>query len=144
MGICMDINPHRFEAPWTAYEFANHVLASETPLVLLSTAWLTHIPVHELAAAAKEPDNATVVYWMERFAPLKLAAEERGVETTVVIANRVGTEEGGANYAGSSCVMRFRPGGGVEIYDVLGRAEERILVVDLGKRPKFTLMRREE
>ncbi|KAH0008518.1 carbon-nitrogen hydrolase, partial [Aureobasidium melanogenum] len=24
MGICMDINPRRFEAPWSAYEFANH------------------------------------------------------------------------------------------------------------------------
>jgi protein N-terminal amidase len=139
----MDINPYRFTAPWTAYEFANHVLASQTPLVVLSTAWLTHIPLEDLHAERFKPDQETVVYWMERFAPLKLAAEKQGIETTVVIANRVGTDPPASSFAGSSCVMRFRRGGVVEIFDVLGRAEEKVLVVDLGKTPKFTLARRE-
>lgn len=35
-GICMDINPYKFEAPWTAYEFANHARESRAKLVIVS------------------------------------------------------------------------------------------------------------
>ena len=65
---------------------------------------------------------------------------EGGRESTVVICNRTG-EEGGACYAGTSCVMRFCAGGRVEIVDVCGRAEERVMLVDLEARAKFALER---
>lgn len=41
VGICMDINPYKFEAPPTAYEFGNSVKDNRVPLVLLPMAW-TH------------------------------------------------------------------------------------------------------
>jgi protein N-terminal amidase len=33
-GICMDINPYKFEAAWTAYEFANHARESRAKFVI--------------------------------------------------------------------------------------------------------------
>jgi protein N-terminal amidase len=139
MGICMDVNNYRFQSPWEAYEFANHVLDSQTPLVVMSNAWLTHIPPEALFAEKEVPDSDTLVYWAERFRPLQDAADSKGTETMVVIANRVGSE-GGANYAGTSCVIKFSREK-VEILNVCGRGEERIMVVDFKAAPKFTLTR---
>ncbi|OJD21667.1 hypothetical protein ACJ73_06993, partial [Blastomyces percursus] len=82
IGICMDINPYRFLAPWTAYEFATHVLASGARLVLLPLAWLTLLKPGELgsgdgegvdeekSALARRPDMETFRYWLLRFLPL--------------------------------------------------------------------------
>jgi len=41
MGICMDLNPYKFEAPWTDYEFAIHAQNIGANVVVLSMAWLT-------------------------------------------------------------------------------------------------------
>jgi protein N-terminal amidase len=35
-GICMDINPYKFEAPWNKFEFANHARESRASLVVVS------------------------------------------------------------------------------------------------------------
>ena len=43
-GICMDLNPHLFTAPWKAYEFASHALRTNAHLVILSTAWTLAAP----------------------------------------------------------------------------------------------------
>ncbi|MCJ1322656.1 hypothetical protein MMC15_008005 [Xylographa vitiligo] len=43
LGICMDLNPHRFLAPWPAFEFAAHARAHDARLVVLSMAWLTRL-----------------------------------------------------------------------------------------------------
>lgn len=71
-GICMDINPYRFEAPFTAWEFANRVIDSRSQLVILSMAWLTLLGPEELASleARGRPDMDTFNYWIQRFWPL--------------------------------------------------------------------------
>jgi len=56
---------------------------------------------------------------------------------TIVLANRCGRERE-TGYAGSSCVVKV-DGEGVKMFDALGRAEERCLVVDTEMRPKFQL-----
>lgn len=153
-GICMDINPYRFEAPWHAYEFANRMLTGNTRLVVLSMAWLTRLVPAELEIGSDSPDMETVAYWLERFFPLVEAAPAE--EVVVVFANRCGVEgnrvgslhvENGEEveegnrvcYAGSSCVMRFQ-GGSVRMYErtpnevaVLGKGEEGLLMVDTEK-----------
>ena len=149
-GICMDINPYKFTAPWTDYEFANTMLRENVRLVVLSTAWLTRLTPAELEDRPREADMETVAYWLERFYPFIEHAPKE--EIIVVFANRCGREgnvtgvthvENGAPveegdavcYAGSSCVMRFK-GGGVAMFDkgdgvaMLGKAEEGLLVVD--------------
>ncbi|OQO01115.1 hypothetical protein B0A48_13358 [Cryoendolithus antarcticus] len=144
-GICMDINPYQFTAPWDAYEFADQAVKSESELVVLSMAWLTHVPIEEMLAKPMDQELGTIAYWVERFAPV-IEATRMGKDVVVVFANRIGVEKNEVEsittklgqviplgdsvcYAGSSCVMRFS-GGEVGIYDMLGGAEEGLLVVD--------------
>ena len=145
-GICMDINPYKFEAPWTSYEFANHALTSGAEIVVLSMAWLTRLSTVELQAYDKQPDLDTVSYWLERLRPLR-GPDGAHQEVVVVFANRCGEEGdlaliGPVRYAGSSTVMGFSRGHGrkdgeVRIWDMLGRAEEGLLVVDTENRAKY-------
>nr|POE76206.1 protein n-terminal amidase [Quercus suber] len=158
MGICMDINPHRFSAPWDAYEFARSMLASKVRLVILSMAWLTRLAPAELEIEPASPDMETVAYWLERFHPFVEQQEiegESAAEILVVFANRCGTEGSATGtvrvemddavdveqgdrvcYAGSSCVMRFQ-GGSVRMFEkktggvaIMGKSEQGMLMVD--------------
>ena len=149
-GICMDINPYQFTAPWTEYEFASTMLREGVRLVVLSTAWLTRLSPHDLDVDPADPDMETVAYWLERFFPFIESASQEDI--IVIFANRCGIEgnrvgsmhiENGEEveegdrvcYAGSSCVMRFHAGE-VRMFDrgegvaILGKAEEGVLVVD--------------
>jgi protein N-terminal amidase len=128
LGICMDINPYKFVAPWTAYEFSKHVLQNNSQLVVLSMAWLTRLTAQEMSELPLRPDNETFSYWIERFFPLQRAT---GPPIFVVMANRCGAE-GPACYAGTSSVICFRDGRGY-IYDILGKWDEQCMVVDLQK-----------
>lgn len=130
-GICMDINPYKFEAPFTAWEFANRVLDSKSQLVILSMAWLTLLSREELDALAGQPEMDTFNYWLNRFWPLvekKMqhagdldGPEESPKRVVIVFANRTGEEPAAddtkppARYAGTSAVVavtqRLRPGG---------------------------------
>ncbi|KAJ5280202.1 Carbon-nitrogen hydrolase [Penicillium angulare] len=133
-GICMDINPYKFEAPYSAFEFASRIMDSRSQLVILSMAWLTMHSRDALAALNKDPDMDTFSYWLQRFMPL-LEKEmqhaqnldgEHDVETTaagslnskpkekqvvIVFANRAGEEPAAddtkppALYAGTSAVV---------------------------------------
>ena len=167
-GICMDINPYRFEAPWTDYEFANSMLRAGVKTIVLSMAWLTRLAPADLEIEPEKPDMETVAYWLERFFPLRDAESNPMVEDDVIVvfANRCGIEgnrigsvrvENGGEvedgdrvcYAGSSCVMRFQ-GGGVRMFEkkdrevaILGKGEEALLVVDTGRPARYLLQPRE-
>jgi predicted amidohydrolase len=145
MGICkwptksferMDLNPYKFEAPWSAWEFAYHILHKEANLVILSMAWLTREDARSYSRTPKEPDMDTLSYWLARLEPL-IRAETEG-EIIVVLANRCGTEED-AVYAGTSAVLGIQ-GGEVKVYGILGRGEKELLVVDTEKGPKAKLI----
>lgn len=145
-GICMDINPYQFESPWEAYEFANHSIQGKAPLVVISTAWLTHTPLALLQGQPQLPDAEALAYWYSRMLPLTKLIDAEPI--TVVFANRCGTEANSrpfltkkgtlidfgesVNYAGSSCVMRFSSGE-VDLLGILGAGEEGLLVVDTAK-----------
>ena len=150
-GICMDINPYKFTAPWTAYEFANHVLASKCPLVVLSMAWLTRMSAEDLAIA-QAPDMDTFSYWMERMSPL-VGPNGPENEMIVVFANRAGEEGtdprlGPVRYAGTSAIVGMRKGDGeqqgeVRIWEVLGRGEEGVCVADTSEEAPYRVGRGE-
>lgn len=142
LGICMDINPHRFLAPWDAYEFANaaltstHILPSSLPpLICVSMAWLCHLSPEELVQEPQAPDVATVAYWVERFQPIIEKSREVEGATHVVLANRSGMEKG-VCFAGSSTVLKIE-GGTVSLFETAGKSEEKCLVVDMSERPRF-------
>jgi protein N-terminal amidase len=135
-GICMDINPYRFEAPYTAWEFANQVLESQSQLVLLPMAWLTSsTKTHLLELGSTTPDMHTFNYWIGRFWPLIERQKQRQLsnggngthpvsvedsdgdltdqDIVLVFANRSGEEDGGrvipsALYAGTSTIIALR------------------------------------
>lgn len=148
VGICMDINPYKFEAPWDAYELATHVKESKAKVVVLSMAWLTTLDERIVTLMKDMPDMDTFKYWIMRFWPLLDCDAESQEMTILVFANRCGIERGPAPgiddaiYAGSSCVVGIRPrksdeGMYAEIYlwDGLGAAEEGVLYVDTEKEP---------
>jgi hypothetical protein len=132
----MDLNPYKFEAPWSAWEFAYHILHKQANLVILSMAWLTREDPRSYSRLPKEPDMDTLSYWLARLEPV-IRAESVG-EIIVVLANRCGNE-GQALYAGTSAVLGIE-NGEVRVYGILGRGEKELLVVDTSKRPKAKLV----
>ncbi|KAJ5043044.1 uncharacterized protein L3040_004432 [Drepanopeziza brunnea f. sp. 'multigermtubi'] len=136
MGICMDLNPYKFEAPWSAWEFAHHVLHVKANLVILSMAWNTREDAGSFSRAPLEPDMETLAYWLGRLEPL-IRAEAKG-EIIVIFANRCGTEDE-VTYAGTSAVIGINEGE-VKVYGLLGRGEKELLVVDTNELPKAKLV----
>ncbi|KAF3275691.1 Carbon-nitrogen hydrolase, variant 2 [Orbilia oligospora] len=72
LGICMDLNPYKFEAPFEAYEFANHIISSGAQLAIVPMAWETKDPYDDsrLQRNAKVMHHSTVNYWSIRLEPL--------------------------------------------------------------------------
>ena len=67
-AICMDINPYKFEAPWTDFELANACVGSD--LILFSSAWTSAHPDDPEEIKRKPVDfGETVSYWMARLEP---------------------------------------------------------------------------
>jgi protein N-terminal amidase len=146
LGICMDINPYQFEAPWNKYEFATSAVTGGAKLIVMSMAWLTSLPKEEMEVEPEQPALETVSYWLQRFEPLVEASRNSEEDVVVVFCNRVGNEVNevrelttksgqviplgeSVSYAGSSCAMRFS-GGEVSILDMMGKREEGLLVFD--------------
>ncbi|KAI9882282.1 MAG: Chitin synthase, class 3 [Watsoniomyces obsoletus] len=127
MGICMDLNPYRFEAPWTAYEFATHALQNSSSLILMTMAWSTVVSGPRPLETTNEPDTLTFTYWLGRLRPL-IEASHGHPEVLVTLCNRVG-REGDALYAGTSAVWGIK-NGRVTVYGELGWGQEAVLVVD--------------
>ncbi|KAM3492124.1 hypothetical protein MY3957_004615 [Beauveria namnaoensis] len=140
IGICMDINPYKFEAPWHAYEFAFHVLEMQTNIVIMSMAWMTREESRMFSRMPNEPDMDTLTYWVTRLEPL-IRAETEG-EIIVVFCNRTGSE-GDATYAGTSAVIGIE-NGEVNVYGLLGRGQKELLVVDTSEPPFAKLVYRPE
>ncbi|KAI1138641.1 carbon-nitrogen hydrolase [Hypoxylon sp. FL0543] len=140
MGICMDINPYKFQAPWHAFEFAFHVLESNANVVILSMAWLTTEDFGVYSSNSSEPDLDTLTYWLTRLEPLIRAETEE--EIIVIFANRTGVEDN-AVYAGTSAVIGIQ-GGEVTVYGVLSRGAKELLVVDTKAPPYAKLVYRPE
>ena len=141
-GICMDLNPHKFVAPWGEYELSRHALEQGAEILVLSMAWLTKLSKEAIAEKEEQPDLDTLSYWIERLKPLV----EGEKEVLVVCANRCGEEPGknplgaeeGVRYAGSSWVGKVGKGQ-VRIWEIVGRAEERLCVADTEEKPKWVL-----
>lgn len=144
VGICMDLNPYRFEAPFDRYEFAS--AAATARVVLCPMAWLhpgspsiggeaTEGETPDVVGSSKpwdyyqeyeepgEPNTSTVRYWVARLAPLLNARR------LVVCTNRSGTEAD-VLYGGSTSIMEFGPGR-VSVLGSLGRSGEGVMVSEV-------------
>ncbi|KAK0719951.1 carbon-nitrogen hydrolase [Lasiosphaeris hirsuta] len=138
MGICMDINPYKFEAPWHAFEFAFHILEVKANLVIMSMAWLTLEDRTTFTPFSREPDMETITYWVQRLEPVIRA--EHDEELIVVFCNRCGIEDD-AVYAGTSAVVGIK-NGEVSVYGLLGRGVKELLVINTELPPFAKLVNR--
>lgn len=149
IGVCMDLNPKDFLAPWNAYELSGFCRRVGTDTLVLPMNWLepalddddwSEDERAELAAAQgpEQPCLPNLNYWAARCAPLHDPAptysdmenapegQGQGAKEVVFIAcNRTGVERE-TTFSGSSAVMRFGPG--VELVETLSRAQEGVLV----------------
>ncbi|KAI8633272.1 hypothetical protein F5Y19DRAFT_295068 [Xylariaceae sp. FL1651] len=138
MGICMDLNPYKFEAPWHAFEFAFHCLEVEANLVIVTMAWMTREDARLFSRMPKEPDMDTLTYWITRLEPIIRSDNQE--EIIIVFCNRTGIEDE-AVYAGTSAVVGVKDGE-VNVYGLLGRGQKDLLVVDTEAAPYAKLVYR--
>ncbi|CAH0476252.1 unnamed protein product [Peronospora belbahrii] len=122
-GICMDINPNDFKAPFSAYEFASHVVENQSDLVLFACAW------NDFDAPDLEP-YPTLSYWAQRLTPVigVLAKGEYSKRNCYFLcSNRIGTENG-TFFVGASCVLSLNK---PAIIAHAGRRTEELLRVEI-------------
>ncbi|CAL6374214.1 unnamed protein product [Bathycoccus prasinos] len=135
VGICMDINPYKFEAPWGAFEFAKTIEKASSSLVLFASAWTNAHPDDDAETKAIVPDRTeTWNYWFNRLLPLFVDQEKEGEEGIIrprkrafVFANRVGVEHE-IHFVGSSVVFQIERGGKLIVKGGLDNKKEGILV----------------
>lgn len=135
-----DINPHRLQAPWHAFEFAFHVLDVRANLVIVSMAWVTGEDRELFTQSPNDPDMEALTYWAQRLEPV--IRDESRDEIVFVFCNRTGIE-GNAVYSGTSAVMGIYQGE-VKVYGILGRGVKELLVVDTDEDAFANLVFRKE
>lgn len=129
LGICMDINPYEFEAPFEAYELARFCAAEEVELLLFSSAWCNRHP-EEPPELAQAPDGReTLEYWASRLQPLIRRRDGGGMPRRAyfVCADRVGVEHG-TTFCGTSCVLSLAE---PAVLGALGTHEQGLLLCEL-------------
>ncbi len=134
VGICMDINPYKFEAPWEEYEFAKEIEKKKSSLILFASAWTNAHPNDDVETKAIVPDRTeTWNYWFNRLLPL-FVEEGVGEEVALkprkrafVFANRVGVERE-IHFVGSSVVFEIERGGKLIVKGGLDNEKEGVLV----------------
>lgn len=127
VGICMDINPFDFVAPWNKFEWANYHKKHKSQLIVLSANWLDNTDDKDILTPAQERREviSSQTYWLQRLEPL---LDPEYSDCYFICANRTGREKE-VKFCGSSCVMSLgnRPG----IYLSFGRKEEGLQVVPI-------------
>ena len=123
LGICMDINPKGFTAPFHAYELAVATLAADAAVLSFSSAWCDRSPL-DAPDYVPPPVSAleTQRYWAARLAPLQSDDKIR----YFVCADRIG-REASTTFCGSSCVMALGHGR-VKLLATLNEREDGVLL----------------
>eukprot|EP01134_Creolimax_fragrantissima_P007341 CFRG7341T1 len=114
LGICMDINPYQFTAPFEDFEFANFMLKEKANLIVLIANWLDSEP---------DSDDSRGVpnYWTHRLKPVLYT------DTVFVVCNRSG-KEGSVVYTGcSACISLKEP----MLLGQLNKRQENVILVDV-------------
>ncbi|KAG6965909.1 hypothetical protein JG688_00007000 [Phytophthora aleatoria] len=122
-GICMDINPDDFKAPFSAYEFGTHVVENKSDLVLFACAW-NDFEDHDIES------YPTLSYWAQRLSPVIDAlgkGEFAKPNCHFLCSNRIGTENG-TFFVGASCVLSLKE---PAVVAHAGRRTEELLRVEI-------------
>lgn len=93
LGICMDINPYEFTAPFNAFELANFWLSADVDICVFCTNW---------TASDDDEGMSLLNYWLNRMTPLINDKKKR----YFIAADRIGDERG-TGYMGNSCIIQL-------------------------------------
>ena len=86
IGICMDLNPCEFKAPWEAMEFATFCLEKNVDVILFLNNWLDNEPEMKTKREVLHMIN----YWIMRLQPF--LENELDKDVHFLAANRCGKE----------------------------------------------------
>ncbi|KAK9368178.1 carbon-nitrogen hydrolase [Lipomyces kononenkoae] len=135
LGLCMDLNPEKFEAPFTKFEFGNFAVMNRADIIIMPMAWLAFGHDDDGKEVEDEPDWRTVHYWARRLTPVVSQYAQAGPaktsNTIFVASNRCGTEDKTVTYAGSSSVLRFCNDASVQLIASLPKGSEGVLITDV-------------
>ncbi|RXK37312.1 protein N-terminal amidase [Tremella mesenterica] len=146
IGICMDMNPRDFIAPWDAYELATFCRDNKVDMLVVPMNWLDPEPPADSPPEdypiqnPDEPSKHNINYWLARLSPLHdpspgyeagpIVAGE-GKEVIFVACNRVG-EEKGTKFVGTSCIMTLSTSPSrVELVECCNASEERVMIASI-------------
>ncbi|GMK54256.1 hypothetical protein CspeluHIS016_0108420 [Cutaneotrichosporon spelunceum] len=152
IGICMDLNPRDFIAPWDAFELATFAVDNAVDVLVVPMNWLDPGEQDDsdededggLEVPRRDPNvpsESNLNYWAARLAPLHdptpryseggVVEPAPGKDVVFVAANRVGKEEG-TLFVGTSCVMAISSmPSRIELVEVCNRTEERVLIAEV-------------
>ena len=102
IGICMDINPYEFEAPFDKMEFANHCIDKDVDLIVFLTNWTDSEPEKQDEDAIYDQLN----YWAVRLSPFYKSNIKKPVY--FLAADRTGKEKD-TSFIGCSCILLLTP-----------------------------------
>jgi protein N-terminal amidase len=124
IGICMDLNPYEFTAPWEAMEFSTYCYKKKVDVILFLTNWLDNEPLKN----SKKEILRQINYLVARLEPFLEKPVKRNVH--FLAANRCGKERE-TDFIGCSCAVRI--GGGSSrpsLLDNLDKKEEGTIFVE--------------
>ncbi len=124
LGICMDINPYEFTAPWEKFEFGNHCFKNDVDVILFLTNWNDTEPKENTPKEMYELYN----YWLARLEPFFKKEDINKKPVYFLAANRNGTEKD-TSFAGFSCAIKMRGGDSATILKKLDKVKEDAFVV---------------
>lgn len=117
LGICMDINPYEFVAPFNSFELASFWLSENVDFCAFCTNWTTE---------DEDEGMQLLNYWVGRMKPLIKDSTRK--KRYFMAADRIG-EERGIRYMGNSCVLELGPE--CKLLARLGRYPEDVLKYSL-------------
>ncbi|WVQ76501.1 hypothetical protein IAR50_006170 [Cryptococcus sp. DSM 104548] len=150
VGICMDMNPKDFVAPWDAFELANFVRDNAVDTLVVPMNWLdppAEPPNEDPPQDPLRPSISNLNYWAARLTPLhdptpgyapptestngEDGEGKEGKEVVFVVCNRVG-EESGTTFIGTSSVLSMSSDPSrIELVECCNISEETVLLASV-------------
>jgi protein N-terminal amidase len=122
IGICMDLNPKEFKAPWEAMEFSTFCLMNNVDVILFLTNWIDSEPEKN----SKKEVLSIINYWVQRLEPFLVNKIYKPVY--FLAADRCGKERE-TNFIGCSCALKIDEKNKPTLLKFLDKKEESSIFV---------------
>jgi protein N-terminal amidase len=125
IGICMDINPYEFTAPWDKMEFSNFCVNKNVDVILFLTNWIDQEPNKN----SNKEIEYQINYWAARLEPFFSKNLNSGKPVYFLAADRCGKERE-TNFIGCSCAIKIQ-NRLTSLLKCLSKSEEKAIMAKL-------------